>query len=87
MKNIDMQQKVNHKRHKETPDLFLKFSTIKVPTSPLRSPQRSKISFNPKPPQLSPRSTWFSTMNPHEEEFNTNFSGLNHKPWELSGDV
>jgi hypothetical protein len=35
-----MQQKVNHKSHKRLKDLFPKFSTTKVPTSPLRSPQR-----------------------------------------------
>jgi hypothetical protein len=27
------------------------------------------------------------TINPHKDEDNTNFLGLNHNPWELTGDI
>jgi hypothetical protein len=37
------------------------------------------VSFNPKPPELSPRSIQFSSIYPHKEEGNINFPGLNHK--------
>jgi hypothetical protein len=40
---------------------------------------KEHVSFKPKPSELPPRSTWFSTMNPQDEEGNTNFPELNHK--------
>jgi hypothetical protein len=48
---------------------------------------KDRVSFNPKPPELQPRSTQFSTIKPHKVEGNTNFPRLNHKPWELLGDA
>jgi hypothetical protein len=48
-------------------------------TSPLRCPQRagflSTLNLSGQPP----KSIRFFTINPHIEEGNTNFSGLNHK--------
>jgi hypothetical protein len=61
--------------------------TTKVAYVSIEVPTKGWVSFNANPPELPPRSTWFSTINPHEEEGNTNFSGLNHKPWELPGDA
>jgi hypothetical protein len=48
---------------------------------------KSQVSFNPNPPKLPPRPFQIFTIDPHEEEGNTNFSGLHHKPWELLGDT
>jgi hypothetical protein len=48
---------------------------------------KDQVSFNPRPLELPTKSTWFSTMNSHEEEDNINFPGLNHKPWELPDDI
>jgi hypothetical protein len=60
-------------------DLFLKLSTTKMPTSPLRCPQRTGFLSTLNLFERPPRSIQFSTINPHTEEGNTNFMKLNHK--------
>jgi hypothetical protein len=59
--------------------------TTNVTYIAVEKPTKIRVSFNPNPLKLSPMPTWFFTINPHEEEGNTNFSELNHNPWELQG--
>jgi hypothetical protein len=60
-------------------DLFPKFSTTKMHMSPLRCPQRTRFRSTLNLFERPPRSIWFSTINPHTEEGDTNFLRLNHK--------
>jgi hypothetical protein len=64
-----------HKTH----DLFSKFSTTKIPTSPLRCPQRTGFFLTLTLSKWPLRSIRFFTINPHTEEGNINFPELNHK--------
>jgi hypothetical protein len=63
----------------KTHDLFPKFSTTKMATSPLRCPQRIGFLSTLNISEWSLRSIRFFAINPHTEEGNTNFSELNHK--------
>jgi hypothetical protein len=63
-----------HKIH----DLFLKFCTTKMPTSPLRCPQRTGFLSILNLSEWPPRSIQFTINNPHTEEGNANFPELNH---------
>jgi hypothetical protein len=56
-----------------------KFSTTKMPTSPLRCPQRTGFLSTLDLFEWPPRSIWFFTINPHTKDGNTNFLELNHK--------
>jgi hypothetical protein len=82
-----MQRKVNHKKHTETKFVPEVGPTTKVAYIPIEEPTKGRISFNHNPPKLPPRPTRFFTINLHEDEGNTIFLGLNHNPWELSGDT
>jgi hypothetical protein len=64
-----------HKTH----DLFLKFSSTKIHTSPLRCSQKTEFFSTLNLSEWPPRSTWFFTINPHTEEDNTYFPELNNK--------
>jgi hypothetical protein len=61
--------------------------TTKVTYVSIEEPTKGWVSFNPNPSKLPPRLTRFFTINPHKEESDTNFPGLNHNPWELLGDT
>jgi hypothetical protein len=71
-----MQQKVNNKEH-------MRCKICSRSSTPQRclhlhwGVHRGSGLF--EPPELPPRSTRFSTKNPHEEEGDTDFSGLNQK--------
>jgi hypothetical protein len=50
--------------------------TIKVAYVSIEELTKSQVSFNPNPPKLPPRPNPMLTVNPHEEEGNTNILGL-----------
>jgi hypothetical protein len=83
-----MQQKVNCKKHKGDTRFVLEVQLItKVDYVSVEEPTNDRVSFNPIPLELPPRSPQFFTINPHEEEGNANFPELNHNPWKLSSDA
>jgi hypothetical protein len=63
----------------KTQDWFLKFNTTKMPTSLLRCLQRTGFLSTLNLSERPPRSIRFFAINPHTEEGNINFPGLNHK--------
>jgi hypothetical protein len=58
---------------------------IKVAYVSIEVITKSRVSFNPIPPKLPPRSIRFSLSIPTKRR--VNFSGLHHNPWELPEDT
>jgi hypothetical protein len=61
--------------------------TTKVTYVSAEVPTKSRVSFNPKPLELQPRSPRFFTINPHEKKDNTNFHDSITILWELPGNA